>query len=79
MGHQDYEKTDFVTYKDWLLVINNKSGGISKIGEMGRHWSKNAMRPILFYDGTLQGFVSNNPDLFTLLWENEKQWVYRIH
>ena len=79
MGHQHYEKTDFVTYKDWLLVINNKSGGISKIGEMGRHWSKNAMRPILFYDGTLQGFVSNNPDLFTLLWENEKQWVYRIH
>ena len=78
MGDREYVLKDFERYRGWLLVINKKDGNHSVIGEKGQHWSRNTMKPRLFYRGSLHEFVRDNPDVFKRVWKGKGQWIYQI-
>lgn len=76
----DYSAAPLRQYKNWLLVINDRQGGISETGSLSRHWDAGVLNTREFYTDALRVRIQENPEKrFELLWEQDNIRVYRLH
>ena len=74
-----YDDAPLKQYKDWLLVVNDRNGGVSETGEISRHWPKNILQTSRYYSDALRAHIANNPQQrFKLLWTRDNIYVYKI-
>lgn len=74
-----YDKSPLQRYKNWLLVVNDRNGGLSESGAVSRHWPTDVLHTESFYSPALREHINANPDQrFKLLWQKNKISVYKI-
>ena len=74
---QDYRAAPLKQYKGWLLVINDRNGGLSETGALSRHWDAQVLDTSRFYTQALRARIQDNPDQrFELIWEQDQIRVY---
>lgn len=78
LKESEYGQDVLDRYKGWLLVLNQKDGGISHTGKVGRHWGDDSMRVSQQYGEAFENLISRQPDGLELLWHGENQKIYRI-
>jgi hypothetical protein len=80
MNYDDYSSHPFDRHKGKLFVINKRNGGESTTGRRARHWSEDILQlEKFYYSPKLENYISENPERFELLWEQDKIMVYRLH
>lgn len=65
-------------YDSMLLIVNNRPGGWSKTGEIGRHWRPDELNPSRHYSDAFRTLLAEHPEAFVPLWENNGVTVYRV-
>ena len=65
-------------YENWLLVVNQREGGMSRNGELSGHWRKDQLKLLRYYSDELLPYIHRNPEQFKLLWLSSDIGVYKI-
>jgi len=63
---------------DTVVIINLRDGIPSVNGELSRHWPQQITLTSAYYSGEVIKFITDNPDKFALLWEQDGIGVYRV-
>ncbi len=77
-NYRRYDVDTFAAYPGWLLIINRRDGGASVNGRISRHWPEGIMRVSGQYLAELDQHIDRHPELFQLLWEQDRVRVYEI-
>ena len=72
------QDSNFDRYENWLLVVNQREGGMSRNGELSGHWRKDQLKLLRYYSDELLPYIYQNPEQFELLWLNNDIGVYKI-
>jgi hypothetical protein len=76
----DYSKAPLARYKGWLLVVNDRNGGYSKVGGHSRHWPGHILNTSDYYGEPLRKHLKSDPDdSFEKIWEKDNIRIYKIH
>jgi len=78
IDRQEYDESDFRERSGWLVIVNRRDGGPSRVGRYGGHWPENIMRVSRLYSGEFLEFLQGQPSLFERLWRSDGITVYRV-
>ena len=73
-----YSPGNYIDYAGWLLVINERDGGFSEVGDVSGHWPRDIMVVSKHYSPNFLQFVDNSPHRFDLVWKSGRIRVYEI-
>lgn len=65
-------------YDGMLLIVNDRPGGWSKTGALGRHWRPDELNPARHYSPAFRTVMAEHPEAFDPVWENNNVAVYRV-
>lgn len=65
-------------YEGMMLIVNDRPGGWSKTGQIGRHWRPDELNPARYYSDAFRSLLAKHPSAFVPLWENAGVAIYRI-
>ena len=74
----EYETTDFEPYEGGLLIINQRRGSASEIGQISGHWPTNIRAFDEWYSAEFVRFVESNDGMFTPLLDLNELIIYRV-
>ena len=69
---------DLRDFQGWLVVVNQRDGGLSVNGRASGHWSVNVLLTSRFYSRAFLRAVDDNPDSFELLWARDGIRVFDV-
>jgi len=69
----DYNDLPLRKHKGKLVLINQRFGSYSKVGELSRHWSENVLNVERYYPQVLLEHLQANNNRFSLLWESAEK------
>ena len=75
---EHYDDLPLGRYRGWLLVINKREGNNSRTGSISRHWPEDIMKVSKYYPENLLSHLKDNPELYELVWGQNRISVYRI-
>ena len=65
-------------YNGMLLIVNDRVGGWSKTGALGRHWRPDQLDPTRYYSSAFRTILAENTGAFLPLWSQGNIVVYRV-
>lgn len=65
-------------YDGMLLIVNDRVGGWSTTGALGRHWRPDQLNPTLHYSPAFRTILSENAGAFIPVWSQDNVVVYRV-
>ena len=75
----DYSGNPLRKYRNYLLIVNNRIKTESRIGKLSGHWAETQwLETHRYYSPELLAHLSNNPNLFELLWSENDILIYKI-
>ena len=76
---KEYHLKDFSDYNRGLLVVNRRTGDLSYIGAIGKHWPDDIRHHEKAYSDSFLQFVDRHPQQFLLEKELEGVSIYSIN
>lgn len=73
-----YSPGNYDSYIGWLLVINRRDGGRSKLGDVSGHWPETVMSVSDHYSSQFIDHVETTPSRFLKIWEENEISIYSI-
>ena len=73
-----YSPGNYDAYVGWLLVVNQRDGGKSHLGEASGHWSREIMQVSRHYSPEFLRHVASAPHRFEEIWRKDMIVVYQI-
>lgn len=62
----------------WLVIINQRDGAPSRVGQISGHWPGNILEVSRYYPPLLLDYIRAQPELFAKIWEEDRIAVYAI-
>ena len=72
------QDSNFDRYENWLLVVNQREGGVSRNGELSGHWMRDELQLRKYYSEELFSHIGRNSERFQILWQGKESIVYKI-
>ena len=77
--NKDYENDlKYSDFTNHLLVLNRRDGLMTTSSDIAGHWDRNILKISKLYPKNIDSFISDNPELFSLIWSNNSIYVYQI-
>lgn len=78
LGDEVLSLQSFERYDGMLLIVNDRVGGWSETGALGRHWRPDQLDPTRHYSSAFRTLLAENTGAFLPLWSQDNVTVYRV-